>query len=451
MSWIGYLAKLLPFNQLRDKVFVPPLPTDSTEIVPVDHYFPELKGLPIPFLKLDAQSEIERTTRTAKIIRALVESELFLRSMTSYCVPDLTKSQRAIWENALHNPLVLTLHQTKIGALKATFDFGQRQWKAGASSLNCEVTLKPGVSEGQLELVSISDDDKTYLPGDPKWNTMLDIATCAASTQTTFKEHFLFSHILTSQTIHVVATHYLQQDHPIYQLIYIHSNAICWVNVCKGIPLLQASFTKDFSFADGELKNYFADLADQYDLYALNPYKRYEKAGLAVKSRVYDEAFTCWDIFADYVRAWIEETYPSHINLDKDPQLVAFWTACNTYPYLSLGALTRKNLREVLTIFIWSAICHHDIVGDEADELMEVTNLMVPLDKTDKKSTRARDVGTVMFGSFIFPVASQVPTLKLLSGGWISYLTNPYRSIALNMQKAILKAGYTSLELSCNK
>ena len=454
MSWVAYLANLIPFNKLRDKVFVPPLPEDSKEIVSVSHYFPALAGLPIPFLKLDADKEIERTTKTAKIIRGLVESELFVKLLSSSCVSWVDEckkpQQEKIWENALDNPLALCLKEE--GVLKAHLNFGKRNYKDSVLPLDCKVTLKHSeTKKGKLQLLSIEHQGKVYTPDHPKWKKIVDLSVCAASTYTTFREHFLFSHILTTQTLHVLATHVFDQDHPIYQLIYIHSNAICWVNVCKGIPLLQASFTKDFSFADGDLKNYFGHLAGEYDIYALNPLKRLEHAQLSCKSSVYDQGITCWKIFEEYVSNWVAITYQEH-EVTEDVQLVQFWDLCKTYPHLSnLGELTKANLITVLTTLIWVSIFHHETVGDEASDLMKATNVMIPKDDLDGQAKREQQVGTTMFGSFIFPVASRVPTVKLLSAGWVAHLTREYRTIATQMQAKVLAHGFTDLELSCNK
>lgn len=439
----GYESPNIPSDckQIDSAVVLPPLPPG------------------IPFLE-HKQTQKQETKNNLVItgfgfirnmLQAEVETLQYFKSLDTHLIPPFVvqhqwscdqepKTLTKLFEDSFQQPLFFYLksqnadNDSYILDLSFPPELTQDCYREGCAMLGTKLHLtRRGINKSS----SSSSDLNTLIlnPREARDRYLLNLAMCSASTLMIMKIHFLYCHLLCGMTIYNLAQLHLKEGHPLFEMMIPHGYRINPVNIEKGTTLIKESFGIDFSFTPQGLQRLFSLWMKEYDIenlhfsrlirqFHLSPN---DKQNLHGFSPHLHQALLVHNAVEQYVLKWLTKVYPDENCLQQDPNLLAFYQALQELSFKStFGPLSKDNLHNLLTTWMYVNIYLHFEHGDEGQEIINQVSLKIPtpevlFNPTQKHEfIRDAELGRMVFGIVYSGVKKE--TYPLERKEWISDL-----------------------------
>lgn len=339
---------------------------------------------------------------------------------------------KQVLANALETPLLFLLKCKAENEFGLDLDFGLTPIRVGATKINTQLnlTLKPS---GEFAV--------------PK-NCVHERVLCAAFTWITLKQHFLESHVLCVQTLYCLAAKHLSRSHPIYLLLHPHGYQVMGVNYKNGPSLLQESFCKQWSFTPkgtvGLMHKWQQEFALPSMSFPVFAARFKKQKNLRNVSHFYCLLENCWHVIEEYVSNWLQQVYQTQQEkAENDPELRNFWKALLKIPYLRCQTFTLQRLHSVISTYIYVAICYHQFMFREGQQLYQACVTYIPKNMNNSKELKQLLVSQESFK--VVELQATKGALLLKEDHWISAMPLPFRHLSQEFQQKMI-----SLDLELN-
>ena len=468
-------------QRIGDQMYVVPSQRGRHTLISIHDIFHIVSAKTnIPWLTTDTGLREEYVSYLFRFVHRLVSMPLFIDTWVgSWFIGETRHFDRLIteaFEDALNNPMCLFLHRkARHFEIKLQFPY---ELRAGAKPIDCRVVLEQHERQNEVEALhkvqALTDGRSSKMrvvqiewngrmhsptddPADRNWLEAQRAALCAVTTRNTIEEHFVNSHVLVVGGLFALGMVSFEASHPIYVLLHVHGYPTPAINTYRGVPLLHESFS-EFSFTPKGLAQYIEDVTSRFRILDMLIVERMQRqqwnAQECAASPLLSQATTGYKILSEYVSEWVEVCYRKRLKrqepLSADIQLADWWTRLRGYSMYDVGDLTRENLVLVLSIYVWTSVSFHELVGDQSSEIYTRSDLFIPSSNSPTLEHQRR-ASKAFSGRFIFHAATDPATLKLTSVDWTTSLAPDLKFVAKNMQRKIREARLDHLSLGINK
>lgn len=207
-------------------------------------------------------------------------------------------------------------------------------------------------------------------------------------TVATVQHHLIMVHWIVANSATVNCARYLSASHPIRRLLKPHTYGTAAVNFnstailapIRGLAYRIFGFNQK-GFLDmvvHSLQSFkYESIQEHFEAAHLNPED-------AKHIPFYEDGFGLWDVIEDYVRNYINLTYPQDSDITNDTELQTFWTsgyqqyfgpdAGDNYKF-EVGELSRTNMIKLFTYHIFWVSGGHEFIGSIVEYLVDVEGL----------------------------------------------------------------------------
>ncbi len=245
--------------------------------------------------------------------------------------------------------------------LSHMYDYPVRE---GLMRLGCRINYC--TRGGELLVTDIVYAGEAVRPGEPRWNTLEQIAMASLVTHLTVWRQGMEYHASGLASFPAVV-YGLPPDHPIRRLMAPHIIDTASVSYHTHLTLRRSGFdVKGFAFPIDVLFQYYNDGARDFDLSRLDIRLDRQRRGIPETLEYpYDvQARRYYHLFESYVRAYVDLYYPSEAALSADAAAqIWFETLDRTIMNGVRGYvpnLDRAGLVDLCTVMIYSLVVGHD-------------------------------------------------------------------------------------------